>query len=125
MRALVIDDAAKAEAARVISYAMEHPYHPRQGAPVPGDDPGHVAELNTFRAVFSFTVMQGQTFRQLSISVPGGLWPNPWAVCMIAELFGFTGWDGVTVDPLPASWMAHVAAEAPLRHIGIAQMAKL
>lgn len=104
LRPLVLDDAAKAEAARVVAYAMDHPYRPRAGGRPPGDDPGHVAMLNTYRAVFSFTELSGATFRHLTVSVPGERYPNPAAAFAIADLFGFTGWDQRTIDRPPDSW---------------------
>lgn len=91
VRPLVIDDEAKAIAARVIAHAEAHPYHPRPGSTPPGDDPNFVAKLGTYRAVFTITHSDRMVFRHLSISVPGKGFPNPLAVMLIGELFGFTG----------------------------------
>ena len=94
MRALLIDDKAKAEVARVVSYAMDHPYRPGAGSPVPGDDPGHVVYLQTYRCVFTFTIIAGRKLRHLTISIPPKeKFPHPIAAFMIADLFGFTGYD--------------------------------
>lgn len=105
MRPLVIDDTARAEIQRVLSYAMDHIYRPRAGGNPPGDDLNHVAMLGTYRVVFSFTEADGVTFRHLSVSVPSAHFANPAAVFMIAHEFGFTGWDERTVDRAPAGWV--------------------
>lgn len=106
MRALVIDDTAKAEVARVIAYAMDHPYIPHQ-SPVPGDNPNFVAKLDTYRAVFTFTRIEGKIYRHLTISIPRPqMFPNPIAAFHIAELFGFTGYKGA--DRPGTDWMIDV-----------------
>lgn len=107
MSALLIDDAARARVTEVIAYAMDHPYRPGPGVSPPGDNFRRVVELSSYRAVFSFTeaVAQGVMLRHLSISVPGSAgYPHPIAAYAIAELFGFTGWDGITVMPPPDGW---------------------
>jgi hypothetical protein len=110
MRPLIIDDAAKAKVARVLEHAEANPYHFR--GPVPGDDPRFVAELNTYRAVFTLSHdPEGKVWRHLSISVPSKNYPNPVAVLTIAELFGFTGWDGRTIDQLPLDWILDVKTQ--------------
>jgi hypothetical protein len=89
----MIDDEAKAQVARVVAYAMEHIYTPGKD-PVPGDNPNFVANLDTFTCVFTFTRIEGGIYRHLTISVPvAGKFPNPVAAFMIAEMFGFTGYD--------------------------------
>ncbi len=105
MRPLVIDDAARALAASVRAYADAHPYRPGPGVKPPGDNPEHVALINTFRVVYSLTEAGGQRFRHLSVSVPGTKWPNPAVIWTIAELFGFTGWDQQAIDKPPDGWM--------------------
>ena len=106
IRPLVIDDAARAQAARVVAYAMDHPYYPRPGCAVAGDNPNHVAHLDTYRVVFTFSHDgEGHVFRHMSISVPGTKYPNPVAVFHIAELFGFTGYTpGQPMKP-PEDWI--------------------
>jgi hypothetical protein len=105
LRALTINDAARAEVARVVANAKSHPYRPDCETP-PGDDKRFVAKLDTYRAVFSFTHADGLVYRHLSISVPGKDYPNPLAVFTIADLFGFTGWGG---QSYPAhGWMINV-----------------
>ena len=109
MRPLIIDDKAKTEANRVIAYAMDHPYHP--GQPVPGDNPNFVAQLGTYRCVFTFTHISGKVFRHLSISVPSEKYSNPIAAFMIADLFGFTGWNEQMGGQIPKSWFGQVNEE--------------
>lgn len=92
MRMLVIDDAARARAAEIVKHAEAHPFKPPYDSP-PGEDTRNEMMLNTYRAVFSRTILEGVEFRHLSVSVPGGLYPNPEATFMIAELFGFTGYE--------------------------------
>ncbi len=109
MRPLIIDDAAKATAARVLAYADAHHYRPgRRGQTTPGDDPNFVAKFGTYRAVFTFTHADGLVYRHLSISVPSAKFPNPAAAFMIASLFGFTGWDERTIDRAPEGWQIDV-----------------
>jgi hypothetical protein len=105
MRPLVIDDAARELAARVLAYAEGHRYRPSVMVTPPGDDPNHVAMFGTYRAVFSFTESDDMLWRHLSVSVPSAYYPNPAAVFIIAQLFGFTGWDGDTLDALPEGWL--------------------
>ena len=91
MRPLIIGPEAKAEAARVRAHAEANHYH--LGQATPGDDPRYVARLGTYRAVFTVTHVDGLLYRHLSVSVPSKKYPNPAAVFMIADLFGFTGWS--------------------------------
>jgi hypothetical protein len=106
LRPLVIGPAEKEAATKVVAYAAAHPYIPGPSAKPPGDDPGHVLHLGTYRAVLSFThAGDGHVYRNLSISVPGTLWVNPAAAFMIADLLGFTGWDGRTIDRTPEQWI--------------------
>jgi hypothetical protein len=108
MRALIIDDHARAEIKRVIKYAKAHHY--RKGDPVPGENENFVTKLGTYRCVFTFTVGEDDKtgpalFRHLSISIPvEGQYPHPAAAFTIATLFGFTGWDGKTTDEIPHNW---------------------
>lgn len=106
MRPLVIDDAARAQIARVLAYAEDNPYVPAD--PTPSDNPNYVAHLGTYRCVFTFTNMPEACYRHLSVSVPGAKYPNPAAVFMIAHEFGFTGWDEKHIDRLPDGWMMNV-----------------
>jgi hypothetical protein len=109
IRALVIDDAAKAKAARVLAHAEGHHYFPERTMLLPGDDERFVARFNDYRAVFSYTHSDGAVWRHLSISVPArGKYPHMGAAFVIANLFGFTGWDRRTVDALPEGWLANV-----------------
>jgi hypothetical protein len=111
MRPLLIDDVAKRKAQAVLDYALTraHWYRPGKSTQVPGDDPNFVVHLNTYRCVFTITQhSDGFVMRHLTVSVPGELYPSIVAVFMIAELFGFHGWDGKTVDRLPENWMAQI-----------------
>jgi hypothetical protein len=119
MRALLIDDAARAEVARVVAYAMDHPYFPNRsvdiakgGSLIPGDDPGHVANLNTYRCVFTFTHIGGRVLRHLTISIPRAQhFPHPIAAFMIAELFGFIGYDEKKPDRPGPDWYVDVKSD--------------
>jgi hypothetical protein len=100
MRALIIDETAKAEVRRVEEYARkkENWYFVGSGGKmmpegIPGHDPHYVAQLGSYRCVFTYTMGSKGLVRHLSIGVPGGF-PNTIAVAMIATEFGFTGWDG-------------------------------
>lgn len=93
MRALLINDEARAKVAAVIAHAEKHHYMPQPGSPPPGDDERFVAKLGTYRTVFTFTIAGGVLWRHLSVSVPGKKFPNPVAVFAIADLYGFTGYD--------------------------------
>jgi hypothetical protein len=97
-----MDAAAKAEIARVRDHAEANRYRP--GDPVPGDNPAFVARLGTYRVVFTLTEERGQLWRHLSVSVPGGRLPHPAAVFMIADAFGFTGWDDKRLTSPGPDW---------------------
>jgi hypothetical protein len=95
IRVLIIDDRARAGAARVVEYASrpENLYVPGPGAKIPGDDPGHVLRLGDYRMVFSLTkVTTGEVYRHFSMSVPAkSKFPHPVVVDEVLELFGFVG----------------------------------
>jgi hypothetical protein len=113
MRPLVVDDIARSKVKRVLDHAQDRRnwYRPGKDARVPGDDPRFVAHLDTYRCVFTITDSPDGVFRHLSISIPAALkYPNVFAAFTIAEMFGFTGWDGTSVD-LPPNWMARVSTE--------------
>jgi hypothetical protein len=102
-RPLLIDDDARERAARIVRHAEEHHYIPGEGVTPPGLDDNFCGMFNTFRVVFSITRMGPIAARHLSVSVPGEHYPNPYAVFTLAELFGFTGWDGRSERP-PKTW---------------------
>jgi hypothetical protein len=107
MRVLTINDFTKQTVQRVVDYAerFEHWYRPGLARRPPGDDPKHVAQLDSYRCVFSITLDRGTAYRHLSISVPSRDLPNPYTAFTIAQLFGFTGWDGKSIQSvLPAGW---------------------
>lgn len=116
MRMLSITPEAQAKVDVVVSYAMDHPSIVRNQKFVdgtPGDNPNHVTHLDDYRCVFSFTKDEkaGRIFRDLSISVPvAGKLPHPFASFEIAKMFGFTGWDGKSID-IPEGWLANVMKE--------------
>lgn len=93
MRPLFVDDVTKSRVLAVREFAerQENHYHPSPTARIPGDDPKFVAQLDTYRCVFTITAHEEQRFRHLSISVPSKHFPSPPAVFTIAALFGFTG----------------------------------
>ncbi len=119
MRPLLIGPATREQAERIVAYAQAHPYVPGPGVPPPGDDPNHVGVFDSYRCAFSFTHADNGVFRHLSISVPSGKLPNPFAAYALAEIFGFTGWDGGSVD-VPDSWMVGMSEE-PVPCVIIAQ----
>ena len=106
MRALIIDDRAKAEIARVKAHAEANHYWPGQATP--GDDPRYVARLSTYRAVFTITHADDLIWRHLSVSVPSSKFPHPAAVFMIAHHFGFTGWSESKPSEPGDGWMLDV-----------------
>lgn len=128
MRMLVINDEVKAKAARIIEHANLFPYYP--GKSIPGDHPNHVGMFNSYRVVYSLTVVGGVAHRHLSISLPDArpphVFPNPMAVFTIADLFGFTGWDHKSETP-PETWAMEIDREHPtvilLQIIGAAEPA--
>ena len=110
MRPLLIDGHAKAQVQRVLDWAMppERWYRPGKSKCVPGDDFHFVANLSSYRCVFTISEFpDGLVARHLSISVPSEDYPNPFAAFTIAELFGFSGWDGKSQRP-PESWMLNI-----------------
>jgi hypothetical protein len=114
MRPLVIDAYVKRQAQKIVDYALDPKrwYRPYKDARVPGDDPRLSTYLNSYRCVFTITEEKdGRLFRHLSISVPSDGYPHIAAAFTIAELFGFTGWDGKSLNSLPKDWMAHVSQE--------------
>jgi hypothetical protein len=104
--ALVIDEQARAKARQIREFAEqpENWYQIDGGdreLKIPGNDPRYVACLNTYRCVFWITKALTEAHRHLSISVPSGGFPNPYAAFLFAQLFGFEGWDGKTLKPGP------------------------
>jgi hypothetical protein len=97
MRALTIDQEAQDKVNRLVAFATQPKnfYRPFAGDPPPsppGNDHRHTTLLDTFRCVFSISVDEaGKLYRHLSISIPGGKYPNPVAVEAIGAMFGFEG----------------------------------
>src|ERR1041384_2538639 len=80
MRALVVDDEAKAKVQGVLDYALDpaHFYRPRKDARVPGDDHHFVVHLNSYRCVFTITEDSAQRlWRHLTISIPSIDYSSP------------------------------------------------
>lgn len=108
-RILVIDDEALARAAKILASAEANPYRPGPGVRVPADDPDLVGQFNTYRVVFSYTEAEGIRCRHMSVSIPVDkptpkIYPDPFAVFILAELFGFTGYDDSRPLKLPDDW---------------------
>jgi hypothetical protein len=114
MRVLIIDEKAKALVRGVLDFSLqeENWYEPGISPQAPGDNPRHLASLDTCRCVFSITrASDGELFRHLSVSVsPGRYYLNPFAFYTIAQEFGFTGWDGKNINP-PKDWSIDVNRE--------------
>lgn len=114
MTVLVIGPNEEAEAKRVLAYAEAHHYRPRfetgepvvHGDEVPGSIPGYVAYISRYRCVFTYTHADDMVYRQLTISLAKNF-PSPIAAFMLAELFGFTGWDGKS-DTIPEGWLPQI-----------------
>lgn len=114
MRALILDERAQAKIDRVKAFAAQPENFYHVGADgfslqrPPGDDERHVVYLERgFRVVFSITGADGKLWRHLSISVTGPKYPRPYAAFMIAQAFGFTGWDDKTEVPAP-DWQMQI-----------------
>lgn len=119
MSVLLIDDAVKAEVKRVLDFALrpENIYETTKTdtrLKIPGENPQHVAQLNSFRVVFSITKAVDGTFRHLSISLPNNpkRVADPYIAFTIAELFGFTGWNKRAVIPPPRDWQMRADEES-------------
>jgi hypothetical protein len=106
LRPFIIDDALRDRVRSIEAYAKAHIYIPGETL-VPGDLPGHVLKTRFgYRAVFSYTRIPHGFFRDLSFSVgQPGKYPNHFVTYTLAQLFGFTGWDGETIDPSPPGWL--------------------
>jgi hypothetical protein len=112
MRVLELNDEARARVMRVRRHAEQPENFYHLAGPVPGDDPHFICHLNSYRCVFTISVaFDGFHYRHLSISVPSAKYPNPFAAWTIAELFGFTGWDGLNYQRVPSDWQVHVSRE--------------
>jgi hypothetical protein len=104
-------DAAKPKVQKVREFAEKAENHYVVGVSqvIPGNDPRYVADLDTYHCVFSITkTPEGGIYRHLSISVPSTKLPNIFITFTIAEMFGFTGWNGTALRPLPKGWAASV-----------------
>jgi hypothetical protein len=103
MRVLAINEETRAKVRAVLEFAA-HNFH-RPGK----NDARYAVMLDTFRCVFSYTQVgaPGTLYRHLSVSIPSERYPSPFAFYTIAELFGFTGWDGQSERP-PKDWMLRV-----------------
>lgn len=123
LRPLVVGPEEKRRVAHLVAFASDraHWYWIGKSDWTPGDLPEYALDLWTYRCVFTWLVNMGIVLRHLSISVPAkGKFPRPFAVFTIAELFGFTGWDGRT-EELPEGWAAHVDQDAPIPNVVVAQ----
>jgi hypothetical protein len=126
MRVLILadDDRRYIHELALFAAKPEHHYRPGPGKTPPGDDPRYRIRLGLpgryYLCVFSFTVIEGALIRHLSISVPdtkGMRVPHPIACWMIADAFGFTGWDR-TMGEKPGPWQIAVKREEGVVIIG-------
>jgi hypothetical protein len=95
---------------QVVEYAMAERNHyciqpnGRSDKKHPSNNPNHVAQVHQYRNVFSITITNGQAWRHLEVSVTEkGQFAAPIVALTLAQIFGFTGWDGVTPKP-PQHW---------------------
>lgn len=109
MRPLVICPIGRAEIKRVMDFADKHRdpianLHARISGALPpiGDNPNFVCTLPVgFRIVYSIEQQPIGWCRHISVSVDGAKLPNPMAVRMIADEFGFgpmEHWDNIWVE---------------------------
>lgn len=123
LRPLIIGPEEKKRVENLVKFASDraHWFHIGKSDWTPGDMPEYALDLWTYRCVFTWSVNMGIVLRHLSVSVPAaGKFPRPAAAFMIAELFGFTGWDGKT-EKLPEGWAMHVVKDAPIPNLVLAQ----
>jgi len=111
VRPLVIDDALKAECARLRIFAEDPKnwYVIGETKFVPGDRPEYVIRTAFgFRVVFTITHAlehRPEPIRHMTISVSGKNYPNPMVVFTLAHYLGFTGASVVNdVVPEPGPW---------------------
>lgn len=127
MRPLILGPAERASIQEVVTFAArpENYYRPLAGhTHPPGDKQSYIREFGfpgrPYRCVYSITEAYGQLFRHLSIAIPGmhktKLVPNAIACWTLAAAYGFTGWDGVSLQP-PPEW----AVDLPGFCVAIAQ----
>ncbi len=120
MRILEISPAAKRKAAKVVAHAKKRKnwYNPNVAEwaqRIPGHDKNHQCKLNTFRCVFSYTILEeGRVVRHLTVSVPGGKFPHTLAVREIAKMFGFTGASENIEEKWPEDWIVQVKQDDPI-----------
>jgi hypothetical protein len=99
LRILVIGEAEKEAASRLVAFAERPENHYKPPAPndtapgpAPGDNPNFVVRFLDYRCVFTITETPQGIFRHLSISVPAkNRFPHPAAIQEIAHLFGING----------------------------------
>jgi hypothetical protein len=121
MSVLAINDETRAEIKRVVDYANEpaNYFRAKERKFIPGDRPEYVANLQSYRCVFTITTDEGHFYRHLTVSLrkpkKPNLLPSAPAVCAIADLFGFTGWGGLPAGP-PANWGC-APLENPCPHV--------
>jgi hypothetical protein len=70
--------------------------------------------LGSYRCEFCFRRDGEKVYRCLKVSVKGRgkyKYPHPFAVFKIAELFGFSGWDGQGALHKPKDWVVEPPSE--------------
>lgn len=113
---LIITASERAAIAATVAYASQREHwldvtgwKPGDPEPerIPGNNAHHVVRLGSCRCVFSYTLNHEGLFRHLSLSVgnaPGLLPPD--IAFLIADAFGFTGYDKRHPSALPDGWAA-------------------
>lgn len=95
MRPLLIDDNIKKAVQELVKFASreENWYKIGESKWVPGDRQEYILHMDTYRCVFTNTLMEDKRiFRHLSVSIPKeDMFPNPVVVYEIASMFGFIG----------------------------------
>lgn len=105
IRPLLIDDTQRQAVKHLVEFAKNPDawYIVGQSKWIPGDNIEYVLHLNSYRCVFTYTLVpNGSLYRHLSVSIPGKEYPHPIAVYQLAHMFGFTGGSvqhGICIGP--------------------------
>jgi hypothetical protein len=108
-RPLIIGPPQKSKIQKVLDFARQRENWYDLDGPIPGFDRRFQVVLDTYRCVFSYTKSRQGFYRHLTVSIPDPTrWPHPAAVWMIADAFGFIGWDEKTIDKAPDGWLVNM-----------------